>query len=247
MAKSDDRDLDALVEQALASPPPRDFAAALRQPGVSLISEIKRRSPSAGDLNLSLDPAAMATQYVEGGASCLSVLTDTQFFGGSIADLRAARQSVAVPVLRKDFTVDERDVVDARIMGADAVLLIVAALTDDELTRFATQARRLSLAALFEVHDGQEVRRAEAAGAEIIGINQRDLHTFELHHGLAVELKETLPGGVISVAESGIRRPDDIAQLARAGFHAALVGSSLVTAESVRQSVADFVAAGSVS
>src|SRR5580700_10036087 len=164
-AAADDRVLGDLVEQALATPEPRDFTAALRGDGLSCIAEIKRRSPSKGDLDPGLQPDLVAKEYVAGGAACLSVLTDTDFFGGSAADLAAAREASGLPVLRKDFTVQESDVADARLMGADAVLLIAAALSDAELAACAALAEQLGLAALVEVHDQEELDRALAAGA----------------------------------------------------------------------------------
>jgi indole-3-glycerol phosphate synthase len=164
-AERDDRSLDALLVDAMAMPPARGFAAALATgPTVELITEIKRRSPSKGDLNPDLDPAATAAAYEEGMAACLSVLTDAEFFGGSVADLQAARAACSLPVLRKDFTVDARDVADARIMGADALLLIVAALSDAELRLFLTLAGELGLDALVEVHDERELDAAVDAG-----------------------------------------------------------------------------------
>ncbi|MGH9226861.1 MAG: indole-3-glycerol phosphate synthase TrpC [Acidimicrobiales bacterium] len=224
-AAEDGRDLDGLLAEAAATPRPRDFRAALVAPGLSVIAEVKRRSPSKGALNPDLDPALVAKSYAEGGAAALSVLTDRDYFGGSPDDLAAARSAVDVPVLRKDFTVDARDVADARLMGADAVLLIVAALSDEELARFSGLAAELGLAALVEVHDGAELDRALSAGATIVGINQRNLRTFEIDRGLAARLGAQVPHGVVKVAESGIRDANDIPD----GFHAVLVGESLVT------------------
>ena len=243
-AAADGRGLDELVEAADRCPPCRDWEAALRVPGLSVIAEVKRRSPSAGDLAPSLDPVALAAAYVSGGAACLSVLTDQEFFGGSVADLEAARGAVPVPVLRKDFTVDERDVADARLMGADAVLLIVAGLSDEELTRFGALAAGLGLAALYEVHDRGELERAVGAGARIIGVNQRDLHTFEIDRSLAEALRPFLPDDVVAVAESGVRDATDAHRLAAAGYDAVLVGSSLVTADGPSAAVAALVSAG---
>ncbi|MDQ4096414.1 MAG: indole-3-glycerol phosphate synthase TrpC, partial [Actinomycetota bacterium] len=177
-ASEDGRDLDQLLARATEALPPRDFRAALTAAGLSVIAEVKRRSPSKGDLAPDLDPALLAKTYAEGGAAALSVLTDRDHFGGSPADLRAARDACELPVLRKDFTVDARDVADARLMGADAVLLIVAALSDEELARFRALAATLGLAALVEVHDEYELDRALAADADIVGVNQRDLRTF---------------------------------------------------------------------
>jgi indole-3-glycerol phosphate synthase len=232
-AVADGRLLDQLIEAARACPPARGFAAALRRDaatGLGVIAEIKRRSPSKGDLAAGLDPVAVATAYAAGGASCLSVLTDAEFFGGSADDLRAARGAVDLPVLRKDFTVDPRDVCDARTMGADAVLLIVAALDDAELRDLHALALELGLDALVEVHDEAELERALAAGATVVGVNQRDLVTFEVDQQRAQRVAAAMPEGIVRVAESGVRGPADAAPLARAGFHAVLVGESVVTA-----------------
>jgi indole-3-glycerol phosphate synthase len=230
-AAADDRELDDLVEQAMATPAPRDFAGALGGAGLSCIAEIKRRSPSKGDLDPDLQPEMVAKEYVAGGAACLSVLTDTDFFGGSRADLAAARQASGLPVLRKDFTVQEADVVDARLMGADAVLLIVAGLDDELLRRCAARADELGLAAVVEVHDERELARALAASARIVGVNQRDLRTFQVDHDRACALATEIPADVIAVAESGIRDAGDARRLADAGFDAILVGEALVRAE----------------
>jgi indole-3-glycerol phosphate synthase len=231
-AEADSRDLDALVEAAARVPAGRGFAGALEAGatgGVAVIAEVKRRSPSKGDLAPQLDPVELARAYEAGGATCLSVLTDEVFFGGSAADLAAARGAVDVPVLRKDFTVGRRDVCDARIMGADAVLLIVAALDDAELADLHALAQDIGLDVLVEVHDELELDRALAAGATLIGVNQRDLVTFEVDPARAVRVAAAMPEDVIRVAESGIRSPDDVASLVDAGFDAVLVGESLVT------------------
>ncbi len=229
-AARDERSLTELVDRAAGADPARGFAAALRAgPTLRVIAEIKRRSPSKGDLRPDLDPAEVAGAYARGGAACLSVLTDAEFFGGSTADLHAARAACALPVLRKDFTVDARDIADARCMGADAVLLIVAALDDRELRSFLDLAGELGLDALVEVHDERELDRAADAGATVIGVNQRDLTTFEIDRELAVKLAPRMPEGAITVAESGIRGVDDAQAVAAAGYHAVLVGESVVT------------------
>jgi indole-3-glycerol phosphate synthase len=230
-AERDDRPLADLVAQAAAAPGPRDFAGAIGGDGLSCIAEIKRRSPAKGALRPDLQPELVAKEYVAGGAACLSVLTDANFFGGSPADLVAARQAAGLPALRKDFTVQEADVADARLMGADAVLLIVAALEDGELRHFARLAADLGLAALVEVHDESELERALAAGAPLVGVNQRDLRTFAVDHDRACALAAQIPSGVIAVAESGIRGADDAKRLADAGYDAILVGESLVCAD----------------
>jgi indole-3-glycerol phosphate synthase len=229
-AGADSRDVGELVEQAAMTPAPRDFAAALRGEGLACIAEIKRRSPSKGDLDPALQPDRVAKEYEAGGAACLSVLTDEDYFGGSPDDLRAARQASGLPALRKDFTVREADVADARLMGADAILLIVAALDDDELRGFSALARTLSLTALVEVHDESELERALRADARVIGVNQRDLTTFNVDHERACTLAARIPSDVIAVAESGIRDGDDARRLADAGYDAILVGETLVRA-----------------
>ena len=219
-----------MAARAAALPAPRDFLAALQVSGLSCIAEIKRRSPSKGDLCPDLQPEVVAKEYVAGGASCLSVLTDEQYFGGSVEDLRAAREASGLPVLRKDFTVAEVDVVDARLMGADAVLLIVAALSDDELARFHARAATLGIAAMVEVHDAGELDRALDAGARLVGVNQRDLRTFTVDEDRARDLAARIPADVVAVAESGIRNDDDARRLAEAGYDAILVGETLVRA-----------------
>jgi indole-3-glycerol phosphate synthase len=238
-AARDRRDLDDLVVAAAGEAPPRDFVGALSgADGLAVIAEIKRRSPSKGALAPDLDPTTLAQAYALGGATCLSVLTDEAHFGGSADDLRAARSAVELPVLRKDFTVSERDVCDARIMGADCILLIVAALGDPELVAFSALARRLDLAVLFEVHDEPELERALAAGADLVGVNQRDLVTFEVDTDRAVRLAPLIPDELVRVAESGVRGRDDAARLADAGYDAVLVGESLVTSDDAASGVA---------
>ncbi len=227
-AAEDTRAAAQLAEQASDLPAPRDFGAALQRGGLCCIAEIKRRSPSKGDLDPDLRPDLVAKEYAAGGAACLSVLTDADYFGGGPADLASARAASALPVLRKDFTVSEVDVADARLMGADAVLLIVAALDDAELVRFTALAERLALAALVEVHDAEELQRALRAGARIVGVNQRDLRTFTVDHERACALAAAIPTDVIAVAESGIRDGDDARRLADAGYDAILVGETLV-------------------
>ena len=247
-AAADGRRPGDLLAQALESPAPRGMAAHLSaESGVSVIAEVKRRSPSAGDLWAALDPAALAAVYRDGGAAALSVLTDEAYFGGSAADLRSVRETVELPVLRKDFTVCAADVCDARIMGADAVLLIAAALDDHELRDFSALAAELGLDALVEVHDAAEIERVSAAGARFVGVNQRDLRTFTVDRSRAVDLAETLPGGAVTVAESGIRSGAEVAAVAAAGYDAVLVGQSLVDAGDLAaagRAVADLVAAG---
>ncbi|HUE07732.1 MAG TPA: indole-3-glycerol phosphate synthase TrpC [Acidimicrobiales bacterium] len=240
-AAADNRVLGDLVLQANTTPAPRDFAAALGGDGLSCIAEIKRRSPSKGDLDPGLQPELVAKEYEAGGAACLSVLTDTDFFGGTPADLAAARQASSLPLLRKDFTVQEADVADARLMGADAVLLIAAALEDEELRRCAALADELGLATLVEVHDERELERALAVGSRIVGVNQRDLRTFQVDHERACGLATRIPAGVLAVAESGIRDADDARRLADSGYDAILVGETLVRAEDRAGQLRDLV------
>jgi len=233
-AGADRRDLAPLVDRAIAMAPTREFrgalAAAAEAGHLAVIAEVKRRSPSKGALAVDLDPVATATAYAAGGATCLSVLTDAAFFGGSPGDLNLAREACALPVLRKDFTVSALDVVDTRLMGADAVLLIAAALDDDELGALVALAGRVGLDALVEIHDEAELERAVAVGADLVGVNQRDLVTFEVDTARAVRMAPKMPAGVVRVAESGITGPADAAALRDAGYHAVLVGEALVTA-----------------
>ncbi|MFN8053409.1 MAG: indole-3-glycerol phosphate synthase TrpC [Acidimicrobiales bacterium] len=230
-AAADTRSLDGLIADCADLPPARGFAAALATGShLAVVAEVKRRSPSKGDLFADLDPAELAGTYEAGGASCLSVLTDVDHFGGSVADLQAARAAVSLPVIRKDFTVSALDVCDARLMGADAVLLIVAALSDDELAEFSALAARLGLDALVETHDEAEVERALAHTAgTLIGVNQRDLVTFEVDQERAVRVAQSIPAAAVKVAESGVRGPADAVALAAAGYDAVLVGEHLVT------------------
>lgn len=242
VAAADHRSLDDLIAAARERPPTRGFRAALAGADrLAVISEVKRRSPSKGDLFPNLDPATLAAQYEAGGAACLSVLTDEEFFGGSVADLQVARSACALPVLRKDFTVSAHDVVDARIMGADAVLLIAAALPQAELAEFHTLATGLGLDVLVEVHDEAELDMALAVGATLVGVNQRDLVTFEVDHERAVRMASAIPDDVVKVAESGVRGSEDARALHAAGYHAVLVGESLVTSGDPATAVADLI------
>ena len=230
-AGHDGRSIDELVTKARQCPPVRGFKAVLRDsPGIGVIAEVKRRSPSKGLLAPDLVPAVIAKTYAEAGAACLSVLTDQEFFGGSADDLAEARAAVELPVLRKDFTVCAADVCEARLMGADALLLIVGALSAGELAEFLALARNVGLDALVEVHDETEAEVALGAGADLIGVNQRDLVTFEVDTDRAVRVVAGLPDSVVRVAESGIRAHGDVRRLADAGFDAVLVGEALVSA-----------------
>ena len=229
-SQNDSRSFDDLLNQAKSCVPTRGFASSIREtPHLAVIAEIKRRSPSKGDLNAGLNPSALALQYQRGGASCLSVLTDTDHFGGSVADLQQARNACTVPVIRKDFTVDARDVCDARIMGADCVLLIAAVLSPSELSTFLEVAREVDVDALVEVHDEAELDVAMRAGATLVGVNQRDLVTFAVDQARAVRMAPLIPNNVVKVAESGVRGRADAVALRAAGYDAILVGEHLVT------------------
>ena len=242
VASRDQRNLDDLAGQASALSSTRGFRARLVQgsrESLCVIAEIKRKSPSKGVLRANLDAAHIASLYEQGGASCLSVLTDEHFFGGSVEDLQIARASTSLPVIRKDFTVSEFDVLDARLMGADCVLLIAAALTDDELSRFHDLAVQIGLEVLVETHDEHELERALNVGATIVGVNQRDLITFEVDHARAERMALLIPPTVVRVAESGVRNADDARRLRDAGYDAVLVGESIVTSSDPVAAVRD--------
>ncbi len=232
LASRDTRSLDDLVAETMSLTATRGFRRALAgAERLAVIGEIKRRSPSKGDLNALLDPGHLARVYERAGASCLSVLTDEEFFGGSPTDLRAAREACSLPVLRKDFTVSRLDVVDARLMGADCVLLIASALEVRELTDLHRLAIDVGLDVLVEIHDEPELDVALGAGATLVGVNQRDLATFEVDHERAVRMAGLIPDDVVKVAESGVRGGDDARALRDAGYHAILVGETLVTSD----------------
>jgi indole-3-glycerol phosphate synthase len=217
-----------LVAAASIVSPALDFGAALRQPPLSVIAEIKRSSPSRGQLAPSLNPVQQAKQYEGGGASAISVLTEPEFFGGSTADLQAVKGSVAIPVLRKDFILDELQIIESKAMGADALLLIAAAMDVQRLTRLLRLTLEAGLQALVEAHDAKEVDQALAAGATIIGVNNRNLATFEVDLATAEGLAGMLADVDITVGESGIRTAEDARRMADAGYDAVLVGESLV-------------------
>ncbi len=240
-AASDERDWRARVGEIRYDGP--SFILALRQgssPFVKVIAEVKRRSPSKGLLAPDLDVSALATIYRDEGASAISVLTDRDFFEGSMDDLLAVRRSVALPVLRKDFTVSENDVLDAVEAGASAVLLIVAALSDEELTSFVSLAEQCGIDALVEIHDAEEARRAIDAGARIIGINQRNLHTFDVDPEHAASLIAELPRESLTVCESGLSSVADVERAADAGFDGVLVGEAFITASDPGAAVKSF-------
>jgi indole-3-glycerol phosphate synthase len=237
--------LEVLREKVARVAPAKDAHGALAAGGgVKVIAEVKRSSPSKGALAAIGDPAGLATDYASGGASWISVLTEQRRFGGSLDDLDSVRLAVETPLLRKDFVVTSYQVWEARAHGADAVLLIVAALEQEALVSLQERAWSLGMAVLVEVHDEAELARAAEAGARIIGVNARNLRTLEVDRGTFARLAPSLPDSVVRVAESGVRGPHDVLEYARHGADAVLVGESLVTGGSPRSAVADLVAAG---
>jgi indole-3-glycerol phosphate synthase len=220
----------AVEREAADAPSAPSFAAALRRPTVALIAEVKRRSPSAGAIREDLDPAERAERYARHGAAAISVLTDGPFFGGSLDDLRSAAARARVPLLRKDFILDELQILEARAAGAAAVLLIVRALPQARLTALLAAARAAGLDALIEVHTRPEVARALDAGAGILGVNSRDLDSFHLDTAAAWAILRSVPAEVIAVAESGMTTAADVAAAAAAGADAALIGTALSAA-----------------
>lgn len=211
------------------APPARDFAAALSRPGVNVIAELKKASPSRGLLRENFVPAELGSSLESAGAAALSVLTEEEFFQGSLRNLQDARKKVSIPVLRKDFIFDAWQVWEARASGADSFLLIVAALSDEELQELLALGRRNGMEALVEVHTREELRRAIAAEAQIIGVNNRDLKTLDVKIEISIELIGDIPDGCVAVCESGIRSAAEIARLRAAGFDAFLVGEQLMT------------------
>jgi indole-3-glycerol phosphate synthase len=224
------RPLPEIKAQIADAPKPRGFANALKAAGLSVIAEVKRKSPAKGVLNATVDPAVQARQYEQAGARAVSVLTDKKFFDGSNADLEAVRSSVRLPLLRKDFTIDEYHVYEARAIGADAILLIVRALDQPQLTGYQALAWDLGMDVLVEVHNEEEVERAVKAGARIIGINNRDLGTMTVDVAATPRLRPLVPRGVTLVSESGIRSPEDVRTVTAAGIDAILVGEALMSA-----------------
>jgi indole-3-glycerol phosphate synthase len=220
---------EADLRAALAdAPAPRDPMPAFRSEGLSVIAEVKRRSPSKGDLADIPDPAALATADAAGGAAAISVLTEQRRFGGSLDDLRAVRAAVDTPLLRKDFIVEEYQLLEARAAGADLALLIVAALDDDDLDRLHDRARELGLTVLVEVHDGPETERALDLGAELIGVNARNLRTLDVDDATFGKLAPLVPEDRVLVAESGITGPADVTAYVAQGARVVLVGEALV-------------------
>lgn len=240
---ADFRALEEMAEQHT----PRGFRAGLEKraaaQGIAVIAEIKKASPSKGVLRARMDVAAVAREYEQAGAAALSVLTEEQYFQGSLNNLRVASAATTLPCLRKDFMVDEFQVLEARANRADAILLIAAALTDAELRLLYHRAREFALDVLCEVHDQSELDRAIDCGCDMIGVNNRDLRTFHVDLATAERLSKRIPAGVLKVAESGIHTGDDVARLRAAGFGVFLVGESLITKESPGDALRDLLQA----
>ncbi len=233
-----------LDREALARPPARPFLAAMRGEPISLIAEFKRRSPSKGEIRMDFEPAQAAEAYEQGGASAMSVLTEPRFFAGSLEDLQAARDACRLPVLRKDFIVDPYQIVQARAGGADAILLIVAALPDFGLfAELANAAEDYGMAALIEIHDPHELDAAFDIEPSLVGVNQRNLSTFEVDADLAIKLRREIPNDVAMVAESGISSRKQVEDLQEAGVDAVLVGETLMRADDPAEAAAELLGA----
>ncbi len=229
--------------QPPARPPARrDFAGALRRPGMSLIAEFKRRSPSRGDIRAGADPTLVARAYQAAGAAAMSVLTDARFFGGSLEDLRAARRACALPVLRKDFILHPAQIAQSSgEEGPDCLLLIAAVLETEELRSLRRLAAACGQAALVEVHDEEDLEKALASGAEVIGVNNRDLQTFEVDIETTLRLRPRIPEGKVVVSESGVHGREQVQRLEEAGVDAILVGEALMTAEEAERKIEELL------
>jgi indole-3-glycerol phosphate synthase len=236
---------DEIKDRAAAAPPARDAIAALQGPGIGVIAEVKRASPSRGHMVDIPDPALLASQYVAGGARVVSVLTEERLFGGSLADLDAVRAAIDAPILRKDFVVGTYQVHEARAHGADLVLLMCSVLEQNALDALVDRVESLGMTALVEVHNEEEADMALRAGAKLVGINARDLHSLEVDRNVFSRIAPGLPGEVLRVAESGVRGPGDLMTYAGHGADAVLVGESMATAPDPRAAVRQLVTAGS--
>jgi indole-3-glycerol phosphate synthase len=238
--------IDELQQRAHHVSPPRGFVAALRrrveQGGAGVIAEIKKASPSKGVIREDFDPVEIAKSYEAGGASCLSVLTDIEYFQGHSDYLTAARGACSLPVIRKDFIIDPYQVIEARAIGADCILLIVAALDDNELASLYAEARELGMDVLVEVHDGSELERALRLDLDLIGINNRDLRNFETRLETTIDLLPMVPDGCLVVTESGIHTRDDVALMRDNQVHAFLVGEAFMRAADPGQALAELFA-----
>lgn len=239
-----ERPLADLRAMAAVAPPPRDFVAAVRAPGVSLIAECKKASPSKGLIVPDYEPVRLARAYEKGGARAISVLTDTRHFQGTLEHLRDVREAVRLPVLRKDFLFHPYQLYEARVAGADAVLLIAAVLGDNDLAELHALARRLGLAALVEVHNEAELARVLPLGPVLVGVNNRDLQTFEIDLGTTARLRALIPPAVAVVGESGLKTPDDVAAMRAAGVDGVLIGEALARSKDVVAATRQLVAAG---
>lgn len=237
--------LAEIKDRAADTPPARDVLPVLLRPGVGVIAEVKRASPSRGHLASITDAGTLARTYAETGAQAISVLTEGRRFGGSLADLSAVRAAVDIPILRKDFTVSPYQVLEARAYGADLVLLIVAALEQDLLHELHERVETLGMTAVVEVHTEAEADRAVAVGAKVIGVNARDLTTLTVDRGVISRIVPGLPRGLVAIAESGVHAPSDLLAYAHAGAAAVLVGEALVTSADPGAALADLVAASS--
>lgn len=227
--------LREIEERLDRAPKTKDFRTALRAPGISIIAEIKRRSPSRGDILPDVDAVEIAAVYEQAGARAISVLVDKHYFGGSLEDLNKVANHTKLPCLCKEFIIDPYQIYEARTMGADAVLLIVRVLTDDELKSFLQEASNLDMAVLVETHNEEEIKRALNAGAHILGINNRDLDTLEVDIQTTMQLKNRVPGGNILVSESGIKSRKEVRMLDNSGVDAVLIGDSLLTSNNIRE------------
>lgn len=230
-----------LEERAASAPKVRDFRTALRKEGISLIAEIKRASPSRGDMLPGVDAVELAALYEQSGARALSVLTDSKYFKGSVEDLESAHQHVKIPCLRKEFIIDEYQIIEARAYCADAILLIVRILTDDEIKRFIQAARKLGMAVLVETHNEVEIQRAKDCGAHIIGINNRDLDTLTMDLQTTMRLRGKVSGGYTLVSESGIYTREHVKMLEDGGIDAILVGESLLTSKNIQAKIRELM------
>ena len=238
--------LPEMQRRAEQAAPALDAEVELRRPGLSLIAEVKRSSPSKGALATIPDPAALATEYEAGGASAVSVLTEGRRFGGSLEDLASVRKAVRIPLLRKDFMVEDYQIYQARAYGADIILLIAAALEQQDLGRMLSLARSLGITALVEVHDEAETARAVDAGATVVGVNARNLKTLDVDADTFERLAPLIPATSIRVAESGVRGPEDAARYAALGADAILVGEALVVGGDPQRAARDLVTAGAL-
>lgn len=239
--------VDELKKMVQDSPPCRDFRSALNSRECAVIAEVKFRSPSKGQLRTGIDPVSVAECYERNGAAAISVLTDREFFGGDKLYLNIIRRAVALPLLRKDFILDPWQIYESRMLGADAVLLIVAMLDDSQLQEFLELAGKLGLAALVEVHDKRELQRALKANAQIIGINNRNLKNFVTDLNTSLELISSIPGDRVVVTESGIRTRDDIIKMMAAGISAFLIGETLMTAPDIGWKLRELLGNGNMS